>query len=97
MLENDDPSGLSEELAKELLTWNSKDGVHLYYSNVLELMDILERDFPELIQIDPLGQSYEGRNIFMIKVSLNSETSTDDKRSSMMITGAHHPREMISV
>ena len=65
---------------------------YLLYDDVLYLMTSLSKDFPELISTNSIGLTYQGLEIPLITLTLNSNST-----SAMLITGAHHARELASV
>lgn len=50
-------------------------------------------DFPDLIELESIGKTYENRDIYMIKV--DGTGSPDTK--AILLTGAHHSRELVSI
>jgi carboxypeptidase T len=53
--------------------------------------DILA-DFGDIVELESIGKTYEGRDIWMLKIGASSQ----DKKAILM-TGAHHARELVSV
>jgi carboxypeptidase T len=51
---------------------------------------------PDLAAYVKLGQSYEGRDIFALKITRDAAADNTDK-PDVLITGCHHAREWISV
>ncbi|HJQ22684.1 MAG TPA: M14 family metallopeptidase [Blastocatellia bacterium] len=51
---------------------------------------------PELAAYVRIGQSYEGREIFALKITRDA-AATDTSKPDVLITGCHHAREWISV
>src|SRR6185369_15076166 len=51
---------------------------------------------PDLAAYVKLGQSYEGRDIFALKITRDAAADNSDK-PDVLITGCHHAREWISV
>lgn len=51
---------------------------------------------PDLAAYVKLGQSYEGRDIFALKITRDASADNTDK-PDVLITGCHHAREWISV
>lgn len=59
------------------------------------VIEQLRREFPDYIQVSSFGKSYEGRDIPLIRLqSGHKETS---ERPAMLLTGAHHAREAVSI
>ena len=75
-----------------------KGGVNGLYHNYAEteaaLFDLADR-FPNLATVFSVGQSIEGREIYVIKISDNVELEEDEP--NIFIVGCHHAREWISV
>ena len=69
-----------------------KDSKFLLYEDILKLELQLKNEFSNLITIEEIGKSYENRSIYMITL-----TSNKNATSSLLITGAHHAREVISI
>jgi hypothetical protein len=68
---------------------------HSYDQTVAEFK-ALAASHPELARYDKLGSSFEGRDIFALKIS--KDVSIDDaSKPDVLITGCHHAREWISV
>ena len=55
----------------------------------------MKKEFPDHITVSSLGKSYEGREIPLIK--LQAGTKPTEERPAMLITGAHHAREAVSI
>ena len=58
-------------------------------------MKLLESLFPGHVSSFVVGPSYEGRNITGLKIAI--ETKSDEPRKAIIVTGAAHAREWISV
>lgn len=68
---------------------------HSYEEALGELTQIAQAH-PEIARLVNLGQSYEGRQIFALKIT--TDPSVDDSsKPDVLITGGHHAREWISV
>jgi zinc carboxypeptidase len=66
------------------------------YDTALAEFKTLATEHPELARYSKLGTSFEGREIFALKISKNA--SVDDvSKPDVLITGLHHAREWISV
>jgi carboxypeptidase T len=66
------------------------------YQDALNECQAMASAHPNLAQVVNLGPSYEGRQIFALKIS--RDPSTDDPtKPDVLITGCHHAREWISV
>ena len=67
---------------------------HTYAETVEFMKDLVER-FPDLAQLVSTGQSLEGREIYVLKIS--DHVSIDESEPNIFISGCHHAREWISV
>ncbi|MEK6406167.1 MAG: M14 family metallopeptidase [Acidobacteriota bacterium] len=68
---------------------------HSYDDTVAEFKD-LAASHPDLARYSKLGSSFEGREIFALKISKNASVD-DASKPDVLITGCHHAREWISV
>ena len=70
-------------------------GGYYTFAEIEEHLDELFTDYPELItEKVSLGQTLEGRDIWMVKVSDNPEV--DEVEPEILYTGLHHAREPMS-
>ncbi|MEA1875627.1 MAG: M14 family zinc carboxypeptidase [Bacteroidota bacterium] len=67
---------------------------HDYQETMDELQDIADR-FPNITKLDILGQSVLGRNLACLKISDNPDMDEDE--TPILICGAHHGNEVLSV
>lgn len=61
------------------------DGLlHLLYSDVTRLLTSVANDFPEIAKVQSIGQSNEGRDIFVLELTMdkNSDSSPAATKSS---------------
>lgn len=70
-------------------------GNHYSYHDSLVVIEQLRKEFPEYISVSSFGKTYEGRDIPLIK--LQSGPKPTKERPAMLITGAHHAREAVSI
>lgn len=47
---------------------------YLLYDDVMELFDMMQKEYPQLVEVTSFGESYEGRNIPLLTVTLNKES-----------------------
>lgn len=64
------------------------------YEEVNAEMDSIEALYPSICQVDSIGDTWEGRTIYGIKVSDNVATTEDEPR--VLYIGLHHAREIIT-
>jgi len=63
------------------------------YAESLDFLYRMEKNYPDLIKIEKIGSTYEGRDIVLAKISNNVETA--DEKPAMLFTGSIHAREWI--
>lgn len=66
------------------------------YDETLAEFTRLARDNPGIAALVHLGKTYEGRDIFALKISKDPGVN-DSTKTDVLITGCHHAREWISV
>ncbi|CAI4063921.1 putative metallocarboxypeptidase SKDI_08G1770 [Saccharomyces kudriavzevii IFO 1802] len=59
-------------------------------------LDLLERSFPNLVNVEHLGKTFENRELKALHISGNNPESNPEKKT-IVITGGIHAREWISV
>jgi hypothetical protein len=66
-----------------------------YHSNdeIREILQKLEKVYPELIKVRPIGKSFEGRNLMMAEIT-NYSTGSGDKKTGFYIDGNIHAGEV---
>ena len=75
---------------------------HLLYDEVEHLVRHIEAEFPDVVSLESIGKSYDNRDIWMIKINATKMLadmgieSREDKKA-ILLTGAHHSRELVSV
>jgi len=92
------PSGLPYEIIYSDLDYT--DGIargnYHYYSEVKQLLKDMATNYSAICVFDSIGQTYEGRWIYCVKISDNPGIE-DPSEPDMLITGCHHAREWASV
>ena len=66
---------------------------YMSYDESLNFLYEMEKTHPELIKIEKIGTTYEGRDIVLAKISKNVETA--DSKPAMLFTGSIHAREWV--
>ena len=87
----------NDKLLDSLLI-SPREGYHaLMYDEVIGLMNTIAREFPELVTIESMGKTHQDRDIWMLKIN-GAPHITGDKteKKAILLTGAHHSREMVS-
>lgn len=67
------------------------------YHNWTELVDEIkqaEQDHPDIVQLSSIGKSYQGRNIWIAKVSDN--VAEDENEEEVLVDALHHAREHLT-
>src|SRR5262245_19934659 len=72
------------------------NGAFHSYEQTLSEFRSLETSYPTLAQYSTLGTSFEGREIFALKITKNPAVN-DITKPDVLITGCYHAREWISV
>lgn len=86
-----DYKGMSEWEVPENFTFGSMSG-HATYAETVEHLDNMAELFPDLITAkESLGQTGEGRDIWMVKISDNP--ADDEEEPEVLYTSLHHARE----
>lgn len=80
-----DPTGFEPEDA----------GYHTYSEMAAELLQV-QTDHPSLVQRFSLGRSYQGRELWAVKIT-RDVSNEHDTRPAALFDGLHHAREHLSV
>jgi carboxypeptidase T len=73
---------------------SQKPGVnHLLYDEVAQLVTDILANFGDIVELESIGKTFEGRDIFMLKI----DATGDNDKKAILLTGAHHSRELVSV
>lgn len=64
------------------------------------LMQTIAKEFSDIISMESIGKTYDSRDIWMMKLDatkvLTPSTGGEDKAKAILMTGAHHSRELVS-
>jgi murein tripeptide amidase MpaA len=63
------------------------------YGETKEFLAKSQRDYPNLIRVDSIGKSWEGRDIYLATISLGVDSA--DLKPALLYTGTIHAREWI--
>ena len=86
-----DYKGVSEWTVPENFDFGSMGG-HCTWQEMIDNLDNMANLFPDLITVkQSIGQSIEGRDLWMVKISDNPNTVEDEPE--VLYTGIHHARE----
>jgi len=69
-------------------------GEQYHYFNYQEMIDLLhdlESEYPDIVKLENLGYTYEGRSVWMVKLSDNVDEDEDEP--GVLLMGAHHGDE----
>ena len=83
----------TDQIKKELLI--PRLGNHLSYHDSIVLIEQLKKEFPQAVTVSSFGTSFEGRDIPLITLKTGSKPISE--RPALLITGAHHCREAVSI
>lgn len=91
-------------LSRQKLSLTNRNGLDMSsngaFHSFLETRDFLtslESRFPNQARVFSIGQSIEGRELLVIKISDNVNVDEDNSEANVFIVGCHHAREWISV
>ncbi len=82
--------------SNDAIAWRGgEDGVFLSYDEITDGLRALEAAHPTMVRVSSIGQSYEGRRLWVAKISANVEVN-DPSKPDVLITGCYHAREWIA-
>ena len=61
------------------------------YQDMTNLFYDLEDSYPDIMSLNSIGKTYEGRNVWMVKLSDNVDE--DENEPGVLLMGAHHGNE----
>ncbi|MBE3001659.1 zinc carboxypeptidase [Nocardiopsis sp. HNM0947] len=65
------------------------------YPEVVEQVDALAAEYPDLVHTEVYGQSYEGRDLVAVRIS--DDAAVDQDRPEVLFTHSQHAREPLTV
>ena len=69
-----------------------KDPYHYYtYAEMTDLLNNLKNQYSDIMKLESIGTTYEGRDIWMVKLSDNVEE--EESEPGVLLMGAHHGDE----
>ena len=99
---NPEKLATNDALLRELLISKRPAINHLLYDEVMVLMHKMGSEFSNIMKVESIGKTYDNRDIFMLKIDATDyfkqhgiDTIKDKK--ALLMTGAHHSRELVSV
>ncbi len=72
---------------------DNMSGYHNYPEMVGEIRQA-EADFPDIVKVSSIGKSYQGRDIWIVKVS--DQVGDDEDEPEVLIDALHHAREHLT-
>ncbi|TFG09764.1 hypothetical protein EU534_01810, partial [Candidatus Heimdallarchaeota archaeon] len=79
---------------EDTVYWGEDLGPYHNFTELTDRLTLLSSSFPEFVDVFSIGQSYQGRDIWCVRLTNKSITTA---KTEYYIVGAHHAREMISV
>jgi len=75
---------------------NTSNNAYEYYNyqDMTDLLHELQDSYSNIMKLESLGQTYEGRDIWMVKLSDN--VGVDENEPGVLLMGAHHGNELPS-
>ncbi len=65
------------------------------YDRISAELEALNREYPSICALHSIGKTYEGRDIWALKISDNPDVEEKDE-PDVLIMGGHHAKELIS-
>src|SRR5512142_3566243 len=63
------------------------------YDELTRILRALAREFPNLVRLESIGKSHEGRDVWMVTVT-NFETGPDVEKPALWVDGNLHASEV---
>jgi carboxypeptidase T len=73
----------------------AKDSRYHNYAEMVQVLMDAQAAHPDIVQVSSIGKSYQGRDIWAVKVSDN--VATDENEPEVMFDSLHHAREHLSL
>jgi len=73
----------------------AKDSRYHDYAEMVATIQAAQTAHPDIVKVQTIGKSYQGRNIWAVKVSDN--VAVDEPEPEVLFDGLHHAREHLSV
>lgn len=78
----------------EMMDFPPNDSQFHNYNEIIAAIETLKNKNKDLVQVEVIGQSVEGRNIINIKIAANS--ANELSQPAIVFMGTHHAREHVS-
>ena len=85
------PIHVDNSVKSEILLTNNQAYDYYTYDQMTDLFQNLSENYSEIMQLTSLGATYEGRDIWLVKLSDNVEDDEDE--AGVLFLGAHHGNE----
>lgn len=85
---------VSFPFSPELMDFPAKDAKFHNYQEVIAAIDTLKSANKDIVHVETIGKSVEGRDIINIKITANPENELD--LPAIVFMGTHHAREHVS-
>ncbi|OBA19591.1 Zn-dependent exopeptidase [Metschnikowia bicuspidata var. bicuspidata NRRL YB-4993] len=66
-------------------------------SSINAWLALLQQTYPDIITLETIGQTYEGRPLQVVHLLIPSDNTSHDEKRTIVVTGGVHAREWISV
>ena len=76
------------------LAFPPKDERFHTYKEVVASLEKMAQEYPQLVDLEIIGQSFEGRNLYNLRIS--SELEDSHNKPGIAFMGTHHAREHLS-
>lgn len=87
--------GFTVEKHLSALDFPPSDSDYHNYSEMVEKIDQAVQNYPSIVKKFSLGKSYEGRDIWAVKISKN--VNSEENKPGVLFVGLHHAREHLTV
>lgn len=93
------PSLQGTQYSEKLVIANSNGSftdsyAYFTYQNMTEYLQGLQKNYSDIISVSSLGKTYQGRDIWMVKISDN--VTQEETEPGVLLMGAHHGCEQLS-
>ena len=86
-------AGQGVNIQHQIQTTQPTDLYHTY-SEMTALLQSLAATYPDIMSVSSIGETYEGRNLWLVKISDN--VNQDEQEPGVLFMGAHHGNEKSS-
>jgi len=73
----------------------AKDSKYHDYAEMVDVLMATQAAHPDIVQVSTIGQSYQGRDLYVVKISDN--VATDENEPEVLFDSLHHAREHLSL